>query len=252
VALENARLFEAEQQRVAELAIINSVQQALASQLDLQKLYELIGEKVRSIFDAQIAPIVTYDLAAGLLQHQYYARQGERFDIEPLPLTDIARHLIHNKQPLLINANWSDELSAMGIQPKIIGGAQIPKAVLFAPLMAGDQVRGALSLQNVDRENVFSESDVRLLTTLANSLSVALENARLFAETQRLLKETKERNAELAILNSVGEAMTKTLDVRNVTYKVGDKVREIFNAEIADILLYDVKTNLVHLTYSYS
>ena len=252
VALENARLFEAEQQRVAELAIINSVQQALASQLDLQKLYELIGEKVRSIFDAQIATIVTYDLAAGLLQHQYYARQGERFDIEPLPLTDIARHLIRSKQPLLINANWSDELVAMGIQPKIIGGVQNPKAVLFAPLMAGDQVRGALSLQNVDRENVFSESDVRLLTTLANSLSVALENARLFDETQRLLKETEERNAELAILNSVGEAMTKTLDVKNVTYKVGDKVREIFNAEIADILLYDSKTNMVHLTYSYS
>jgi GAF domain-containing protein/DNA-binding response OmpR family regulator len=252
VALENARLFEAEQQRVAELAIINSVQQALATQLDLQKLYELIGEKVRSIFDAQIATIITYDLAAGMLQHQYYAKQGERFDIEPLPLTDIARHLIRTRQPLLINANWSDELSAIGIQPKIIGGAQIPKAILFAPLMMGDQVRGALSLQNVDRENVFGESDVRLLTTLANSLSVALENARLFDETQRLLKETEERNAELAILNSVGEAMTKTLDVKNVTYKVGDKVREIFNAEIADILLYDPKTNMVHLTYSYS
>src|SRR6185436_384651 len=252
VALENARLFEAEQQRVAELAIINSVQQALASQLDLQKLYELIGEKVRSIFDAQIATIVTYDLAAGLLQHQYYARQGERFDIEPLPLTDIARYLIRSKQPLLINANWLDELVTIGIRPKIIGGNQMPKATLFAPLMAGDQVRGAISLQNVDRENAFTESDVRLLTTLANSLSVALENARLFEETQRLLKETDQRAAELAILNSAGEAMARTLDVKTVTRNVGDKVRTIFNAEIADILLYDPKSGMVHLTYSYS
>ena len=41
----------------------------------------------------------------------------------------------------------------------------------------------------------FNESDVRLLATLANSMSVALENARLFDETQRLLKETEQRAA---------------------------------------------------------
>src|SRR6185503_19653349 len=105
---------------------------------------------------------------------------------------------------------------------------------------------------NVDRENAFTESDVRLLTTLANSLSVALENARLFEETQRLLKETDKRAAELAILTSAGEAMARTLDVKTVTRNVGDKVRTIFNAEIADILLYDPKSGMVHLTYSYS
>ena len=44
---------------------------------------------------------------------------------------------------------------------------------------------------------------MRLLTTIAASLGTALENARLFDETQRLLKETEERNAELAIINSV-------------------------------------------------
>ena len=38
---------------------------------------------------------------------------------------------------------------------------------------------------------------MRLLETLANSMSVALENARLFDETKRLLKETEQRNAEL-------------------------------------------------------
>ena len=46
-----------------------------------------------------------------------------------------------------------------------------------------------------------SASDVRLLETLAASMSVALENARLFDETQRLLKETERRNAELAVIN---------------------------------------------------
>ncbi|HXQ32827.1 MAG TPA: GAF domain-containing protein, partial [Anaerolineales bacterium] len=106
IAIKNANLFDEIEQRAAELAIINSVQDALAAQLDLQKLYELIGEKVRTIFDAQISTIVTYDLTGSMLHHQYYAKQGQRLQIDPVPLTDIAWHLIRTKQPLLINADW--------------------------------------------------------------------------------------------------------------------------------------------------
>ena len=52
-----------------------------------------------------------------------------------------------------------------------------------------------------------ANADIRLLETLANSMSVALENARHFDETQRLLKETEQRNAELAVINSVQEGL---------------------------------------------
>ena len=65
-------------------------------------------------------------------------------------------------------------------------------------MISGDKVRGLINLVNMEKENAFSESDVRLLETIANSMSVALENARLFDETQRLLKETEQRAAELA------------------------------------------------------
>ena len=67
--------------------------------------------------------------------------------------------------------------------------------MLFAPLITGDEARGVISLQNLDREHAFTEADMDLLTTLAASLSVALENA-------RLLDETRQRAAELAIVNT--------------------------------------------------
>ena len=75
--------------------------------------------------------------------------------------------------------------------------------------MVGNKVTSYVSLQNVDKENAFSESDVRLLETLANSMSVALENARLFDETIRLLKETEQRTAELSVINSVQDGLAK-------------------------------------------
>ena len=72
---------------------------------------------------------------------------------------------------------------------------------------------------------------MRLLQTLANSMSVALENARLFDETQRLLKETEQRNAELAIINSVQEGLASKLEMQAIYDLVGDKIREMFDAQ---------------------
>ena len=74
------------------------------------------------------------------------------------------------------------------------------------PLLVGDEVLGTISLQNLDREHAFDERDVSLLTTLAASLSVALRTARLIDETQK-------RVAELATINSVGEALTTEVEL---------------------------------------
>src|SRR5512137_2504117 len=61
----------------------------------------------------------------------------------------------------------------------------------------------------------------------------------------------EQRTAELAVVNSVGEAMAKTLDVKTVTKIVGDKVRDIFHAEIVSIRLLDQPSNLVHSLHEY-
>src|SRR5437660_6126673 len=104
---------------------------------------------------------------------------------------------------------------------------------------------------DMEHEHAFSDSDVRLLQTLANSMSVALENARLFDETQRLLKETEQRNAELAIINSVQAALAAELNIQGIYDTVGDKIREIFKNPDVTIRLYDPKTDLIHYPYSY-
>ena len=46
-----------------------------------------------------------------------------------------------------------------------------------------------------------------------------------------------QKNAELKIISSVGEAMSNQLDINTVTKIVGDKIRDIFEAEVTEILL---------------
>src|SRR5207248_7352018 len=104
--------------------------------------------------------------------------------------------------------------------------------------VTGGRATGAISLQNVDREHAFDESDQQLLETLAGSLSVALENARLVAET-------RQRNAELALINSVQEAIAGELDQQAIYDAVGDRIREIFDAQGVSIRILDRATGLL-------
>ena len=92
---------------------------------------------------------------------------------------------------------------------------------------------------------------MRLLSTVAASMGVALENARLFDETQRLLKETEQRDAELAIINSVQAALAAELDFQGIFDAVGDKMREIFHNADMNIRIFDPKLQLVHYPYTY-
>jgi PAS domain S-box-containing protein len=242
-ALSRARAIEETRQRNAELALINSVQQAIAGELDSQAIYDIVGDKIQEVFDAQVVDIGIFDDAADLIHFPYAIERGVRFPDEPLSIADstMARLLRDTKAPILISDVPAWDRERGGVVRVIQGEPAL--SMLFAPLFSGEEVRGRISLQNLDRTNAFSESDLRLLTTLTSSLSVALENA-------RLVHETRQRNAELALINSVQQAIAGELDSQAIYDIVGDKIQEVFDAQVVDIALYDEATAQLHFPYS--
>ncbi|HET6444190.1 MAG TPA: GAF domain-containing protein, partial [candidate division Zixibacteria bacterium] len=249
VALENARLFDETNQRAAELAIINTAQEGLAAELDIQAIYDLVGDKIQQIFDAQSVLIIGFDETYETRTVPYGWEKGERFYPAPRPLIQLHKQIVQQRKSLVINENTIEQMTALGAS--VVPGTEAPLSAVYVPLNSGDRVSGCISLQNVDREHAFSENDVRLLTTLANSMSVALENARHFDETQRLLSETEQRNAELAIINTVQRGLVGEADFQGIIDLVGDKLREIFDTGDLQILLYDPQTNLFSVSYLY-
>jgi two-component system sensor histidine kinase/response regulator len=171
------------ERRSAELALVNSVQEGLAAQLDMQAIFDLVGDKIRAIFDAQVVDIGVYDQDSGLLHFPYWIERGVRYTSEPLTLFGFRKFVIEQRQPLVINSDALKAVEAFG-NPKVIWG-EMAQSLVFIPLLVGDEARGYISIQDLDREHAFSETDVQLLSTLAASLSVAIENARLFAEAAR-------------------------------------------------------------------
>ena len=250
MALENARLFDETKrllaetdERAAELALINSVQEGLAQNLDMQAMYDLVGDRIQEIFDAQVVDIGIFDFDAGLIRYPYTIERGVRFPDQPNVLEDapMTQILVATRQPVLINdvPSWEAERGAS--TPVLQGEPSL--SVLIAPLTSGGQLRGRISLQNLDRTNVFTETDVRLLTTLAASLSVALENARLFDETKR-------RAAELAIVNDVQAALAAELDPQAMYRAGGNRAGDVFDTQVVDIAIFDHENGTMAFPYS--
>jgi PAS domain S-box-containing protein len=239
-ALSRARAIEETRQRNAELALINSVQEALAGELELQAIYDVVGDKLQAVFDAQVVDIAVYDEKSALLHFPYSIERGVRFFDEPIELMGFRKHVMETRRTLRVNEDLAEAGEPYG-NPVISG--ELPKSVVFVPLVTGAKVTGVVSLQNIDREHAFTDSDVQLLETLARSLSVALENA-------RLVYETRQRNAELALINSVQEALAGELELQAIYDVVGDKIRDVFDAQVVDISVYDEKSGLLNYPYA--
>ncbi len=256
VALENARLFDETnrllketEQKTSELAVINSVQDGLVREMNIQSIYDLVGNRICELFDTQTVIIRTFDNTSGNEEWQFAIERGERLYSEPRPLIWANKLLISNKVPLLINENYLDFAAHHGGSG--VSKGLPPKSAIFVPMIVGEMVKGSVSLQNVERENAFSDNDLRLLTTLTNSMSVALENARLFDETTRLLAQAKQRATELTTVNSVSKALASQLNPDDLIKLVGDQMKDLFNANIVYLALLNKNTKIINFAYQH-
>jgi GAF domain-containing protein len=131
---------------------------------------------------------------------------------------------------------------------------------IVAPLVAQNRLLGYLYAELGGLYGRFNEADRDLLGMLANQAAVALENAQWAeglerkvtdrtAELQASNASLEQRNAELAIINSLQAALAAELDIQGIYEVVGGKISEIFRGASVDIRIYDPASGLIHFPY---
>src|SRR4029450_7648007 len=124
VALDNARLFEETKRllaeadaRAAELETVNRIGNALARQLDLDSLIELVGEQMRSVFRADIVYVALLDEATRMIEFPYYTESGRRTPQEPLRFGEaLTSHILESHEPLVLNSDEQfEQIGTRGI-----------------------------------------------------------------------------------------------------------------------------------------
>ncbi len=235
VALENARLFDETQRllketeaRNAELALINSIQQGIAGSLDFQAIVDLVGDKLRSAMRMQDVGIWWVDRPNESVRCLYLYEHGRRIQLDPQPIASapaVAR-LIATGQPLLYGT--TAEMIDDGLPP--IPGTDAGKSLMGVPIFGREGVVGVVFLEEYQREHFYGEAELRLLQTVVGSMGVALENARLFQQTQRLFDEAQRAREQAEAARGQAEAANEAKSAFLAT--MSHEIRTPMNAVI--------------------
>src|SRR5919197_4288154 len=192
-AWEAARLYAETRVREREATQLYEVTALLASSLDVDRVLDLIAAKAADLLGDDAAAIMRYDdvrggltVARGLHLSPELAR-----DAVIRPGEGIAGRAFQERRPI-----WTQDLladpSVAYADPTVDSAIQAEalRAVLAAPIISRGEVYGVLSGYFTSPHD-FTPHEVQLLSTLADSAAVAINNARLFEALQQA-KETAE------------------------------------------------------------
>ncbi len=169
-----------------ELAELNEFGKSLSKLAEPEEIIEILGLMLGRLFDSDNINISLYSENRHYLDFPFYTELGTRLKIDGREFNNgLAEYIIASKRALLINDNIDDSLRALGIERK----SSSALSLIAAPLIAGEKVLGAISLEILKDGRSFSESQSELLATVASQAAIALENASLYHEVTKSLRE---------------------------------------------------------------
>ena len=183
LALESARLYEEARARAEELSTLNDIGRQLSSALSLEDLHLVVHQQVSRLFDTTSFFIGTYEAGSDHWQMAYHIEERQPAELGPRSLkAGFGSHMIKTQKPLMINTaqEIEDFIQAQNITR--IGPSA--KAWLGVPLIAAGQVVGVMAVQSYSQENIYTPRDLALFSMIGNQAAIAIQNARLFEQTQ--------------------------------------------------------------------
>jgi PAS domain S-box-containing protein len=206
IAIENARLFEEAQKRLLEIEGIANVSAALGRTLELEPLLETILQStIHAIPPAERGAILLADDEENLHVHAVWGYSDVRVrQLVFSPESGYSTISFQQRRAIIVpDVRAESRIRYEGDIPEMLTGG----SAIAAPLIVKDRPIGVIAIDTPARENAFDEDDLHLLEALASSAALAIENARLFADTRRKL-------AELEILQTIASALriAQTLD----------------------------------------
>lgn len=229
VALTNIMLYEAERRRVRLLGAFGRISRALTATLDSKEVFEIAVRLAveEMMCDGAVVFLISPDptlvevmASAGLLS-EYLLKGSTR------PLVGaIAQSVTHNTVVRIADLLHEGEHSYL-----VPEGVHTVRSAILVPLRMEDFVIGALVLFSI-QPHAFFPDDEPIFQSLADHLSLALHNARLYEESQRQI-------AELTALQEIAAQATSTLDLHQVLETVARHLRQHTQADWVYIYLLD-------------
>jgi diguanylate cyclase (GGDEF)-like protein/PAS domain S-box-containing protein len=225
LAIQNAQLFEDGLKRIRELESLQATLKDISSQLDLQQLLKEIMERALLLSGSSSGALGLYEPEIQSFRIAISISAGKDLTGFIVPADEgIMNRVAQTKKPFTLDdySSWPDKLEAFV--------DAFPHAILDVPLIAGDEVIGVLSIGDANRQRRYSEEDIRLVSLFAQQATIALTNARLFANA-------KQRADEAETLRKASSIVVSTLNQKQALHLILEQLLKVIPYDTASILL---------------
>lgn len=215
----------------ASLDLLYSISRELTAQLDLRELLQRILQLTLEAVGAPAGSILVLD-EQGEVTEGAVAYGGRVHDHTAEQLRDTYEHglagwVVDNREAVLIEDTLSDERWLQKPEPD----EEETRSAISVPLIARDRVVGVLTLGRRIAGH-FTQEDLALATSIADQAGIAVNNAHLYAVSQRQLRA-------MEALSDTARAITSSLEVGEVLQRITDQTMKSLDVEAASLALIE-------------
>ncbi|MFY9911573.1 MAG: diguanylate cyclase [Candidatus Sulfotelmatobacter sp.] len=236
LTIDNYLIAHDAHRRTQEYELLTEIGKAISSRLDQDEVLRTIHSELGQIFNTnnffiafQEGDEVRFELEVenGRILPKRRRKIGNGF----------TEYVIRTGQPLLIRSDVDKTRVRLGITFK---PAAPSKCLCAAPILLGGKPAGVMVALSTEREFAFEQRDLDVLVTAAGQVSVAVENARLFAEEQR-------RSRQLAFLNNISRTAISSDDPVHLLGQIVGEIQKNFSFDHIGIGLLDYGTKEIEI-----
>jgi len=192
------------QHHLTQLETLLVLSRVLASTLDLPTLLDLIVKAGREMIDCEACSILLLDSKSGELYFEAASGGAATIKRVAVPLdSSVAGWVCRSGRPLVIGDTSADQRF---YRQADIESLFTTRSILAVPLKVKDKTIGCLEAVNKGA-GTFGEDDTEILTTLATQAAVAIQNARLFQQSDQIAQMVHELRTPLTGIVAYSELL---------------------------------------------
>lgn len=219
LTLDNYILMHEARRRTKEYELLTQIGQVISSRLDPDEVLRGIQRELGRLFDTRTFYVAFQD--GENLRFDFETVNGE---VQPKRSRKFgggfSDHVIHTGQPLIVPSGVEKVRDELGITQR----SRDIRCYLGVPLRIGDRTTGVMGVVSHDREFAFEQRDLDVLLTAAGQVSVALENALLFADA-------KLRARDLTFLNHISARAISSQNAEEMLPEIAQEIQKNFAFE---------------------